>query len=178
MNAQTNLVFDCFTKEQVKEINKIIKKQITEKEKLSKSAQNVSKTGEFFIVPCLPVLELLHPWLYQCQIINKEIFGYDIDWHFHLDRMNYNVYGTDGEYDWHIDASDLPTFDMKLTCLLNLSEEPYGGGEFCAINQKEEIKFDSGMGLIITSLIAHKVTPVTQGERITLTYWGTGSAWR
>ena len=95
-----------------------------------------------------------------------------------MDCLNYNVYGTNSEYDWHIDASDLPSFDMKLTCLLNLSEEPYEGGEFKLTGIDKKIKFDSGMGLVFTSLMAHKVTPVTQGERITLTYWGTGSAWR
>ena len=68
--------------------------------------------------------------------------------------------------------------DLKLTCILNLSEEPYEGGSFFKINEKEEIKFDSGMGLIFNSLIAHKVTPVTKGERITLTYWGEGPPWR
>ena len=68
---------------------------------------------------------------------------------------------------------------MKLTCLLNLSEETYEGGEFCAINQEEEtIKFDSGMGLVMNSLIAHKVTPITKGERKSLTFWGTGPSWR
>ena len=46
------------------------------------------------------------------------------------------------------------------------------------INIKEKIKFTSGMGLVLNSLIAHKVTPVTKGERITLTYWGLGSGWR
>ncbi len=59
-----------------------------------------------------------------------------------------------------------------------MSEEPYEGGEFCTINSNKKIEFTSGMGLIINSLIAHKVTPVTQGERITLTYWGMGPAWR
>ena len=68
--------------------------------------------------------------------------------------------------------------DIKLTCLLNLSEETYEGGEFCAVGSDEKIKFDSGMGLIITSLIAHKVTPITKGERITLTYWAMGPSWK
>ena len=67
---------------------------------------------------------------------------------------------------------------MKLTCLLNLSEEPYEGGEFYTITSNEKEEFTSGMGLIITSLIAHKVTPVTKGERITLTYWVAGPLWR
>ena len=67
---------------------------------------------------------------------------------------------------------------MKLTCLLNLSEESYEGGDFYTINKNEKHEFTSGMGLVIPSLIAHKVTPVTKGERITLTYWAQGPLWR
>jgi predicted 2-oxoglutarate/Fe(II)-dependent dioxygenase YbiX len=44
--------------------------------------------------------------------------------------------------------------------------------------ENEKIKFGSGEGLVFTSLIAHKVTPITKGERITLTYWGEGPTWR
>ena len=172
------LTFPCFTHEQVKEIKKKIKENIIQEEKEDAPAKNVSKIGNFFVVPCLPLLELIHPWLYQCQQANREVFGYNIWWDFHLDTLNYNVYGTNGEYNWHMDSTVDKTFDTKLTCLLNLSEEPYEGGGFYAINQKEEIKFDSGMGLIINSLIAHKVTPVTKGERITLTYWAHGPAWK
>ena len=172
------LTFPCFNHEQVKEIKKKIKENIIQEEENSHAADNVSKIGNFFVVPCLPLMELLHPWLYQCQLENKQNFGYDIFWDFHLEILNYNVYGTEGEYGWHIDANSRYEYDIKLTCLLNLSEEPYEGGEFCAINQNEEIKFDSGMGLITNSLIAHKVTPVTKGERITLTYWAIGPSWR
>ena len=175
----TTVTFQCFTHEQVKEINKEIKKNIIEKEELSKSAQNTSKKGDFFIVPCMPLMEMLHPWLYRCQLENKKSFGYDIFWNFHLESLNYNVYGVKGEYGWHVDANnEEKLYDMKLTCLLNLSEETYEGGEFCTIGSDEKIKFDSGKGLIINSLMAHKVTPVTQGERITLTYWAEGPLWR
>ena len=173
------ITFPCFTHEQVKEINKEIKKNIFKKEKALYSAQNVSKIGDFSIVPCSPLMELLHPWLYQCQRVNKEVFGCDIYWNFHLDAFNYNVYGLNGEYGWHIDAynEDIPS-DIKLTCLLNLSEESYEGGEFRTINQNRKIEFDSGVTLITNSLIAHKVTPVTKGKRITLTYWANGPSWR
>ena len=123
-------------------------------------------------------MELIHPWLYYCQQINREIFGYDIYWDFHLESLNYNVYGVGGEYGWHIDGNPRYEFDTKLTCLLNLSEETYEGGEFYMTNYEEKIKFDSGMGLIVTSLIAHKVTPITKGERTTLTYWAEGPAWK
>ena len=167
MNTSTVIPFDDFTTiEQVKEINKEIKKNIFEKEELSSVAENVSKTGDFFHIPSPPLMELLHPWLYQCQYTNREIFGYDIYWDFHLDKLNYNVYEKNGEYGWHIDAikENIP-IDMKLTCLLNLSEESYEGGEFCMVGVAEKIKFTSGMGLVLTSLVAHKITPVTKGKR-------------
>ena len=173
------VTFQCFTPEQVKEINKEIKKNISQKEKLTGAAAHVVKIGEFSHVPCSPLMELLHPWLYQCQQVNREIFGYDIYWDFHLDILNYNVYGIGSEYGWHIDANEEDDgFDGKLTCLLNLSEEPYEGGEFYTIGSYKNQKFDSGEGLITVSLVAHKITPVTKGERITLTYWAIGPSWR
>ena len=69
--------------------------------------------------------------------------------------------------------------DIKLTCILNLSEESYEGGEFLIRSQEErKITFDPGMGLIAHPLVSHKVTPVTKGKRITLTYWALGPLWR
>ena len=178
--------FQCFTLEQVKEINKEIKKNIVGKEPAVYTAADASKTGTFIHVHCGSIMELIHPWLYRCQLINKSIFGYDVYWHFHLDTLHYNVYGVEGKYGWHIDAgmkdadeSDITVSDIKLTCLLNLSEEPYEGGEFHTINDSsEKHNFTPGMGLIINPLIAHQVTPVTKGERITLTYWASGPAWK
>ena len=178
LEFSTARTFKCFTQEQVKEINKKIKENILHKQDPFYAAAAASKIGEFFIVSCMPLMELIHPWLYRCQQANEEIFGYDIYWDFHLDALNYNVYGKNGEYTWHIDAKDTAVLDTKLTCLLNLSEETYEGGEFCTINSNEKTKFTSGMGLIINSLITHKVTPVTKGERITLTYWAVGPSWR
>ena len=179
MNPLSVITFPYFTHEQVKEINKEIRKNIRQKEPSADAAQNVSKIGEFFHIPCLPLTELLHPWLKQCQVINTKAFGYDIFWNFPVESFNYNVYDKSGEYDWHTDVTKNKVRDIKLTCLLNLSEETYEGGEFRTIGKpNENIKFTSGMGLIINPLIAHKVTPVTKGERITLTYWGIGPSWR
>jgi predicted 2-oxoglutarate/Fe(II)-dependent dioxygenase YbiX len=179
MNSIFNIVFSCFTHEQVKEINKKIKMNFETKQNLKEGAQNVDKIGDFYHVLCSPLMELLHPWLYQCQFINTQYFGYDIYWNFHLEKFNYNVYGESGEYGWHVDANTENTkIDKKLTCLLNLSEEPYEGGEFKLVGVDKKIKFDSGEGLVFTSLQAHKVTPVTKGKRITLTYWGYGPSWR
>ena len=177
--------FECFTFEQVKEINKEIKKNIAREEPAVYPAGGL-KTGTFNQVDCGTLMGLIHPWLYRCQLINKSIFGYDVYWQFHLDTLHYNVYGVEGKYGWHIDAgikdtdlSDVVVSDIKLTCLLNLSEETYEGGEFHTINDSGgKHDFAPGMGLILNSLIAHQVTPVTKGERITLTYWAQGPAWR
>ena len=87
-------------------------------------------------------------------------------------------YGTDGEYGWHIDATTTYPYDVKLTCMLNLSEEPYEGGEFCTKIPNKEQPYISGEGLVLPSLIAHKVNPITKGKRITLTYWASGPSWR
>jgi len=174
-----NCTFKCFTHEQVKEINRNIKNSLFKKEEPSENSANVYKIGKFSVVPCLSLMNLIHPWLYKCQLMNRQHFGYDIYWDFHLDSLNYNVYGIKGEYGWHMDVSEKGTScDTKLTCLLNLSEEKYKGGEFNQINQVGKIKFDSGEGLVINSLVAHKVTPVTKGERITLTYWAMGPLWK
>ena len=178
MNPLSAITFPYFTHEQVKEINKEIRKNIRQKEPLDAAASAI-KVGNFFHIPCLSLTELLHPWLKQCQVINKKVFGYDIFWNFHLESFNYNVYVESGEYDWHTDVTKNKVRDIKLTCLLNLSEETYEGGEFRTIGKpNENIKFTSGMGLIFNPLIAHKVTPITKGERITLTYWGVGPSWR
>ena len=177
-NALTSVTLEIFTLEQVKEINREIKKYIFEREPPDEASQNVSKIGDFFQIPCEPLMKLLHPWLYQCQHTNREVFGYDIYWDFHLESLNYNVYRENGEYGLHVDANATQSADLKLTCLLNLSEKAYEGGEFYTVSSNEEKKFTTGMGLIINSLVAHKVTPVTKGERITLTYWGLGPGWR
>ena len=90
MNPLKVITFPYFTQEQVKEINKEIKKNIFEKEPLELQA-SATKVGNFFHIPCLSLMELLHPWLEQCQIINKIVFGYNIFWNFHLESFNYNV---------------------------------------------------------------------------------------
>ena len=171
--------FSCFSPKEVKAINELIKKNLNQKEDTTQSAKKINKVGTFFNVPISPIMHLIHPWLYSCQNINREHFGYNVDWQFQTDGVNYNVYNINDTYGWHIDARTETCMDIKLTCLINLSEEPYEGGEFHVRGQEEGIiKFDSGMGIILHPLVAHKVTPVTKGKRITLTYWARGPLWR
>ena len=63
MNTNVAINFQCFTHEQVKEINKEIRKNIRQKEPLDAAASAI-KVGNFFHIPCLLLTELLHCLLY------------------------------------------------------------------------------------------------------------------
>ena len=168
--------FNCFTQKQIEEINKKIRKNALQKE-IGEDGSG-TKISETSIVICDPeLMEELSPWIYQCQRLNRGVFGYDIYWDFHLEAMKYNVYGPGGGNGWHIDLNPKGPEDMKLSCLINLSEEPYEGGELHIVGAGP-IKFTPGEGLVFNSLLAHKITPVTKGERITLLYWAYGPSWR
>ena len=87
-NMYDTYIFPCFTLEQVKEINKLIKKNIYEREKSFSQAHSASKTGDFFHISISPLMELIYPWLDECQITNRNIFGYDI---FSIRIKNFNI---------------------------------------------------------------------------------------
>jgi len=71
--------------------------------------------------------------------------------------------------------------DTKLTVLVNLSTEKYEGGEFQINNGDPKIvkEFtEPGDVLMFQSIILHKVNPVTQGVRKSLTFFLNGPSFR
>ena len=70
--------------------------------------------------------------------------------------------------------------DIKLTMILNLSEEPYEGGELMLkVNVEDElVNLKSGDVVVFKPWLSHKVTPVTKGERMSLTTWVEGPKFR
>ena len=95
--------------------------------------------------------------------------------------LNYNLYNKDEEYTWHIDADFKSTIrDIKLTCLLNLSEEKYEGGDLFLFRDKEikVEKFDPGCAVIFPSFLSHKVSKIISGKRATLAIWMWGPKFR
>ena len=96
-------------------------------------------------------------------------------------KLNYNTYQENEEYTWHIDATPRsPVKDIKLTCLLNCSEEPYEGGDLCLFRDKE-IKienFNPGTAIVFPSFINHKVEKITSGSRASLAIWMNGPKFR
>ena len=91
----------------------------------------------------------------------------------------YNIYSEDekANYDWHIDNDSNPYADIKFTFIINLSEEPFEGGDlFLQINNDikvHELK-ERGSMIFLKSHSRHRVTPVTKGERRNLVLFLTG----
>ena len=114
---------------------------------------------------------------------NLEGFGFDLDhW---ADYISYLVYNSNGDkYDWHIDKCESkfkPGFIRKLSVSLCLSsKEDYEGGELeLKLNDfTKSYKMDIGDVIVFPSDAAHRITPITSGERISLVGWMGGPKFR
>ena len=101
------------------------------------------------------------------------------------EHLLYNTYQSKDKdyYDWHFDNSKSPTYDLKLTLIVNLSTEPYEGGEFQTwpsdyINRNSNKFNNPGTAIMFKSHILHRVTPVTSGTRKSLTMFINGPKFR
>jgi predicted 2-oxoglutarate/Fe(II)-dependent dioxygenase YbiX len=114
--------------------------------------------------------------------INKNSYGFDIHQFNDYEPINYNVY--DGrnlsEYGWHKDNTFSDVFDIKLTAILNTSQEEYEGGELqLFLNDITPItKLKTGCMIIFYSAISHRITPVSKGTRTSISQWITGPTWK
>ena len=112
------------------------------------------------------------------EVINRCEFGYNLYPIMDEGLLNYNVYDSSnsGEYDFHIDEAGPEILqDIKLTAMINLSEEHYEGGDLIMFQggKFRTIKEFSlpGSSIIFKSWLPHKVTPVTKGIRKTISHW-------
>ena len=172
--------YPLFSEDQVKTINKKLLENMVVEQNPSSVAKVAIKKGKFYHVPVAAMMNLLHPFLASIEFQNKEYFGYDLYKSYQNEFYTYNIYEEGDEYKWHTDAYSSPKSDVKLTCLINLSEDSFGGGEF-EVAGYNLTKYDfskPGTTLIFNPIAAHRVTPVTKGKRITLTYLATGPSWR
>jgi len=115
--------------------------------------------------------------------INREVFGLDLYPLVDTDTVHFNQYHAlyNGKYDWHKDGEKNNLYDYKLTILVNASTDEYDGGHLeLFINGPRHIKeFDTpGSVLIFPSYIEHRVTPVTQGTRKSISMWMLGPNFR
>jgi len=166
--------------EQISEINKIAKNNIFKKEEPSSGAKDNNRQLKKNSDVSLIFLDDMNGLLDKC--INEAFYTHDIYFAYNLYRRTpldcilYNVYNSKNKskYGWHIDKSSHDLMDIKLTLLINVSEEPYEGGVFSLrqtnINEITEFS-EPGSMLMFQSHIDHQVSPVITGVRKTITYF-------
>ena len=170
---------NILNQDQINQINLICKQHYNPSYK-DDPAENSVKTADIthirwqFLKPSMQ--HVLDIWLET----NKFEFGFNLIQSTDLDVWNVNSYDSknSGEYGFHYDGSNSPVYDIKLTGIVNISDEPYEGGEFIAYHDDEfkeisEIKIP-GSSILLRHGTMHKVNPVTKGTRKTLSYWLAG----
>ena len=147
-------------------------------------AKDIIKTADVKLYYYGDIKQSLYQFHQSIINANTTEFGFDL---YQVDDgqvLFYNEYRNtnNGEYGWHNDSSsDLGVNDSKLTAILNLSDEPYEGGDLQLFLNKEKTieNFRSpGSIVIFPSFVQHRVTPVTQGTRITLAQFVLGPRFR
>ena len=113
-------------------------------------------------------------------MVNKQHFGYDCYEAGEVYNMiNLNSYKVGDNYAWHRDREDRASAcDIKLTTILNVSDEPYQGGKLELWGLEFEDQVNQGDIIVISGDISHRVTEVTAGSRKTISYWTVGPRWR
>ena len=94
--------------------------------------------------------------------------------------LHYIWYEPGGRFEWHTDLGSGPMSTRKISLSVQLSAaDDYSGGdfEFCPHGVISEFR---GLGNVIAfpSYIAHRVLPITSGERHALVVWIHGEAFR
>ena len=121
-------------------------------------------------------------WLYRrmtelCAKINFDKFNFELN---NFQPLQYAKYKVDGHYDWHMDSGPNLPEHRKLSFILGLTDpDDYEGGvlelNFTGnIKNAHEMKIKKGHLIAFPSYIPHRVTKVTEGERLTLVGWAVG----
>lgn len=86
-----------------------------------------------------------------------------------------------GHYDWHHDTQspDINGFQRKLSCsiLLNSPDE-YDGGDLEIKDVSVSPPKGRGTVIVFPSIVSHRVSPVTRGERYSAVCWTVGPAFK
>ncbi len=169
---------NLFSKEEINKFTDKIKTKVMEEAKDIPS-DSAKKTASVKAIDGrgLPEVAKIMTHIFNANTLN---FGYHL-YAYQGIFFHYNIYdeATQGEYSWHVDgdATNLVS-TSKLTSIINLSLNPYEGGDFF-INPfgkpmpVPELK-DPGSLVIFPSYTLHQVTPVTKGSRATGAFWTEG----
>ena len=113
-------------------------------------------------------------------LANKDCFGYNLYPVLDNELFLFNTYSAKNksEFGFHFDDNFSRYHDVKLSLILNISNQKYKGGEFEFFNPEPEDNnpnfTESGDIILFKSHLYHRIKPVTQGVRKSLTYFFTG----
>ena len=102
MRAANYSSMNIFNKEQVKEINNVIKENFIEGS--DDAAANSRKTSNVKFVNLGKIQKYIHPFIDFCLTANDNFYSFDLHPLTSLKKLNYNSYDEGTEYSWHIDA--------------------------------------------------------------------------
>ena len=172
-------VAPLFNSEQIKNLNNVINNNLVKN--IDSPSTDSIKTSQVKCVKLHSIHNLIGPFIDFSVSANNLHYGFDLFALTANKLLNYNTYKKDEEYTWHIDASvKSPIRDIKLTCLLNCSEENYKGGDLYLFKDKEVKveKFNPGSAVVFPSYLNHKVEKIISGSRATLAIWMYGPKFR
>ncbi len=113
---------------------------------------------------------------------NRAVFGFDLDGFDESPQVARYGAERQGHFDWHADIGDgRLAARRKLTMVVQLSDpKSYTGG---ALQVRPSANIDEapravGTATLFPSFLLHRVTPVTEGARHSLTVWAHGPGFR
>ena len=167
---------NILNQDQIKQIN-LICENYNEPSFEDNPAENVVKTVDVKGIKWKSLKPEIQHVDDEWRDINKFSFGFNLYHATNIDVWNINIYDSknNSEYDFHYDATNDHVSDIKLTGIVNISDEPYEGGDLIAFIGHEfrkipEIK-NPGSMILLKHGTLHKVSPVTKGIRKTLSHW-------
>ena len=146
-----------------------------------KPSEGAIKSSQVKFVRLMSIQKLILPFMDFIMTTNNNHYGFDLFPMTPSKTLNYNTYKPGEEYTWHIDATmHSPIHDIKLTCLLNCSENQYEGGDLYIFRdgEKKVENFNPGSAVIFPSFMHHKVEKITSGSRESLAIWMDGPKFR
>ena len=113
---------------------------------------------------------------------NRDTFAFDLQSFSESAQVARYDSAREGHFDWHSDIGDGPLArQRKLTMVVQLSTpEEYEGGtlEVMPSAHVHQASTARGDATIFPSFLLHRVTPVTKGQRLSLTIWAHGPTFR
>ena len=173
---------NLFSEQEVKNINSLLTKNKKEKEELSLKAEGSKKTSTVYSIKIKHLRKYLNKAISYIIKNNQDQYGYDLFEITDEEAVNYNIYKKGEQYGWHIDADHTKSSDIKLTALINVSDNSFSGGDFYLLNSNIPLPVpelnNSGSMVIFNSFTLHKINPIKKGIRKTITIFVRGPAFK